>query len=527
MVTLKKFKKIWKKSFSDEELIAINQKIQDFSNEISLHIFNSDLIIPKDFNQSRVTFAYLETDRWDGSEGISPKQLKKLINIWGENYIIALWCLSLLSSKYLLNEVFAEDEDNVRIVSYKELLKLDDFKVFFENKEESLKFMFTKLGYTCDAVNNESIQILSLMHMYGTLKEQLINLDSVDVLDEVSNEWRLMHNVVPQEKFLMIALKPKDWQLQSFSDSMNSLYGVRQFRKLDKSDMIRFVNFYKKAGTNAGTIISLLGKDGVFIERDLSSIEFTQEMIAFINRVFDKEKDLDISTKIDVMFLSKEEKVRNIYNETSNIKKILEIQDYSILFDFVPIEKIFQLRKFNFSKNTLEVMKTIFENTRNIVSTIPIGSGIINDHYRWEILPKSNFDSILAGNYTQCCQHVDGVGKTCVTIGAYRENITIFAVYKDHTMVCQSMLWRADDYIVADSIEPVSSGYTKYIEKAYIELAEHFENNDLELIFGATGRLDSDNLTSGYREEIVSNQQYIPDIYSDASSQERLKGRNE
>jgi hypothetical protein len=356
--------------------------------------------------------------------------------------------------------------------------------------------------------------------MYGTLQENLISLDGVDVFDELNNQWRLTHNVVPQEPFLMIALKPDAWQLQSFSASMNSLYGVRQFRKLDKSDMVRFVNFYKKSGANADVIIALLGKDGLFIERDLSNIEFTQEMIAFINRVFDKEKDLNISTKIDVIFLSKEEKVRNIYNETSNIKKILEIQDYSILFDIVPIEKIFQLRKFNFSKNTLEVMKTIFENTQTIESTIPLFQANVSDRYRCEILPKSNFDSIVAGNYSQCCQHVSGVGKTCVTIGAYLANTAIFAVYKDDVMICQSFLWMGENTVVADSIELVSGDYSERVIESYLLLKEFLELNDLNLLVGAHGKANASNRFR--RVDGIEPNEFIIGVYTDARTQYEL-----
>lgn len=525
MVELKPFKKVWKKHFSEDELEKISLSMQDFSNMIALHLFNKEMEIPKDFNQERKTFAYLETDRWDGSEGISPKQLKKLLRVWGDDFVIALMCLSLLSQKYLVGEVFEEDEDGLRIVSYKELLKKEEFQVFFKDIDDSFLFTIKTLsGLEVTAVNRDAVMALSIMFIYNNLDEDLLVLSNEEIKKDLEERWMLLAGTIPRDQLVLLAIKPEDWNTNAFLKSLDYFFGKKQIRLLTESEKISFLRFYKNAGRNAGVIIDFLGKDSLTIDVDLSQMNFEQRDIQFLERILAENQDLDFKSKLIVLKVANEERVQNIYNEHGDLRAILATQSYHQLFGVIEFRKIIELQKFNFNENTVAEMVTIFNETRNIVSTIPLCGDIMSKSYRWEVLPKSNFDSIVAGNYSQCCQHVAGVGKTCVTQGAYRENTAIFAVYKDDIMICQSFLWKAGEYIVADSIECVSTQYAEKVIKAYVEFNNFLKEHDMSLIVGNAGRIGNPtSFLSNDRTAIVNHQEFIPNIYCDAKTQSRIR----
>lgn len=524
MVELKPFKKIWKKHFSEDELEKISLSMQDFSNMIALHLFNKEMEIPKDFNQERKTFAYLETDRWDGSEGISPKQLKKLLKVWGDDFVVALICLSLLSQKYLIGEVFEEDEDGIRIISYKELLKKEEFKVFFEDIDASFLFTIKILsGTEILSVQRDAIITLSMMFIYNNVNDSYLQQSDQDIKINLTERWKAIAGIIPRDQLVMLAIKPEDWNTDAFLKSLGYFFGKKQVGLLTESEKISFLRFYKNAGKNAGVIIDFIGKDSLTIDTDLSQMNFEQRDIQFLERVLVENTELDLKSKMIVLKVANEERVQNIYNEHGDLRAILATQSYHQLFGVIEFSKIIELQKFNFNENIVGEMVRIFNETKDMATTVPICRNTVNKHYRWEVLEKSNFDSIVAGNYTQCCQHVAGVGKTCVTQGAYRENTAIFAVYKDDIMICQSFLWRADNYIVADSIESVSAQYAEKVIKAYVEFNEFLKENDMSLIVGNAGRVGDTSFLSNDRSAIVSHQEFIPNIYCDAKTQSRMK----
>jgi hypothetical protein len=187
------------------------------------------------------------------------------------------------------------------------------------------------------------------------------------------------------------------------------------------------------------------------------------------------------------------------------------------IFGSISFQDIAWLKKVNLSQGTLERLMELYKKTQNKkVKKIPLLKGQIGD-YEYEMLSKKDIRGLIAGNLSQCCQRIGGIGNDCVYYGAEHEDSTFFIVAKKGQLVCQSWVWSLEDQACFDSIECVSPSYGRDVLECYKDYVKRAlkESKDINVwTCGAYGRTGQTNVFSQYSEAKKLN-----GVYTDARTQ--------
>lgn len=93
--------------------------------------------------------------------------------------------------------------------------------------------------------------------------------------------------------------------------------------------------------------------------------------------------------------------------------------------------------------------------------------------YTWESMDFSDPNAWFVGLETNCCQHLESAGATCLVYGANNpETSGIFRVMKKGRTVAQSWFWIHDGTFVFDNIEVLRREMRDSVFQAYLDFAK-------------------------------------------------------
>ena len=291
-----KVTKIWKKIFSKEEIEEIFQMFKNVADSVKEQEYDWSISSYKDICYGReLTPPIPETDKWDDTEGVQPKQMKRLLKEVPLSVIERLFITfgkqsdsisRMLSSE---GENFFDIEDNT--ISWKKVLKnfiLKDNNILFNIgkyqqelyfKRELDKELVEKIAL--GEISSQTLEnVKSVLHSFpykmdntfieGILNGEVLESDisvlkneqpfDLNVVLSIKNYspkkfiekqktlWGTIHGFIPKDSTVLF-LNPKKWDQKVFLSSMELLFQTKQISKLSKEDKEFFIKLYRTFGT--------------------------------------------------------------------------------------------------------------------------------------------------------------------------------------------------------------------------------------------------------------------------------------
>jgi hypothetical protein len=368
--------------------------------------------------------------------------------------------------------------------------------------------------------------------------EIILNVDSY--FEDIRSDWKKIHGFIPQDRRVLL-LNPKHWHKKVFLDSMNYMFGTRQIRNLSEEKIVFFIGLYKSFGLYLPFVLNTIKNEKL---SSLSSsfvdlYEMHEEVNPAFKKIFEslaKGIDLmlssaDLFNLVASMHIDSTEKVistktrlsvRDINAMTFAGKFVVKlISSNKDIAKDIPFEHLSQFEKYKISERDMNEVLKLYSQTKDIkVKTIPLLSGTV-DGYHYEMLPKSDLRGLIAGNATNCCQHVSGQAKSCVYQGSKTEDNAVFIITKDDKIIAQSFVWIVKDQLTFDSIEFLGGNNSKQVAECYKEYSTRAleESKILKTITcGSKGRLHNSSESNSWKT--ASNTHSAPSgLYTDARTQ--------
>ena len=302
-------KKVWTKRFKEEELSSI---WTIFKELVSFKI-GREIDWEKEHYSSFIygnnAPVYPETDKWDDTEGVSPKQVKRIMQEIGFQGFRNLCYLFTEDNQQLVGYSYYDRESNS--ISWKEVLDYYIFskesnldislgnllqRDFFPNipLENEVKIHMVKevaweeisrisevIGDSYYPVSAEAVSsilkgetsleaLLNLVSLKPYKQGTLLTLDNIDYekrVKELEREWVRKHSFIPKNKFLKL-LPPENWDKDSFIIGLQKLYKTKNLNSLALKDQENFISLYKTFGHSLPKIAPylMIKKSGVDLE---------------------------------------------------------------------------------------------------------------------------------------------------------------------------------------------------------------------------------------------------------------------
>ena len=522
---------------------------------------------------------YPETDRWDDSEGIQPKQLFKIIDFLGfENFKILASILSKNVGYFIAQDTedtsyfYTEGETReTTIISWKEVIR--DFIMPKIKKKDTIYFgklffcdalgltnmatTFTKNNFPYSINNDifksiiedemevEKILFFKTNQLYDLSEElSLDKLNADDFFQIREDAWKEKHNIIPKNRELLL-IDPEYWDRQVFLDSMQRLYKTKNLTSLNKEDQSDFISFYKAFGKLLSYVAPMLNNEKVSKPSPDWPSLYRNDIPEGLKKILaNAGRGIDIKLKVsDILhiyatmthfedsndFILKRNRITidDVYqlNDVGQQLKSMTKEELESLSD-IPWRHIGVFKKYNVH-NTKAILE-LYTKTKDKKLSIPLVSGRVGQ-YNYEILPKNDIRGLVAGNATNCCQHIpSGIGRSCVYYGAESKDSSFFIITdRAGTIVCQSWIWVNKDVMVCDSAEAVRQDPNFY--DAYVEMAREVVNRSKEIKevrIGSRGRAFGNQLPSTTAVSIPTvpsgtkfNYGRSGTLYSDATNQ--------
>ena len=356
--------------------------------------------------------------------------------------------------------------------------------------------------------------------------------------------WMTQHKITPKNRDLLL-LDPEYWDKVVFLDSMSRLYKTKNLSSLDKEDQSDFIGFYKSFGKLLSLVAPMLNNEKVSTPSPDWPALYRNDVPDGLKKILSNTaRGIDIRLKVaDILHIYStmshfEDSNEFILNKTritvDDVYQLVDVgtqlktmtaSDLKGLKD-IPWRHIGVFKKYNVN-NTKSILE-LYSKTKDNELSIPLVSGRVGQ-YNYEILPKNDIRGLVAGNATNCCQHIPtGIGKSCVYYGAENKDSSFFIITdRAGTIVCQSWIWVNDNVMVCDSAEAVRQDPAFYT--AYTEMAREVVNRSKsikEVRIGSKGRAFNNQLPATNSVDvpsIPSNSKFDygrdGNLYSDAHSQ--------
>ena len=154
-------------------------------------------------------------------------------------------------------------------------------------------------------------------------------------------------------------------------------------------------------------------------------------------------------------------------------------------------------KKFAFDQDYFEVAQEVWEGARKRdASIIPRVQGK-DEEYSYEVLRLDDVTGIYAGNISNCCQKLGGVGETAMLHSMTEKSGRVFIVRdSSKKIIAQSWLWRNGDTICFDNVEiPDNADSQKNQDAIYTilkKVAKELCDKDSEVVdkLIAEGKID-------------------------------------
>lgn len=560
----------FKKEFSKENI----NKIWDFFKVHFSDIKGLDIDWSKEHYLSHILGnvkipLYPETDIWDNSEGITPKQLKIIISYMGfENFKLFSKILSYKVSFYSIgDEKIYNQKDN--IFSWKEAIKknilpkiknnenleigrsLFYMKFFNISSFQSLNNNAVKFPYS---INNSIFKKIVRDHNILNQLEYLKNnniydlntelsldlLDTDEFFEKRSNKWMEICGFIPKSKDLLI-LNPKFWDKDSFLSGMNILFKTKQLRNLSDEDQKKYIYLYKSFGKTIVYVAPMLLNENLNeVDPTWPELYMEETPLSLLKILENSSRGIDIKLKVSqFIFMFK---TLNFFNDAESvilkkdritiddIKSLVEVGELFNSFSAKEIENLKNIswehisifKKYNINSSLIEKYISLYSKVSNIkLKHIPVVKGTVNE-YTYEILPKSDIRGLICGHATNCCQHLDNEGRSCTMYGAEAEDSTFFIISKNGAIIAESWLWldESKKIMVCDSVESLVRSLK--IQECYNKMAEDvFEKSEIEEVRVGASSVFPEKLNIVDSVELPScPKEYNKDkLYSDAGTQ--------
>lgn len=186
-------------------------------------------------------------------------------------------------------------------------------------------------------------------------------------------------------------------------------------------------------------------------------------MFLIICSLFDKIGELDLAELVK----KPNDFVANLRTSAYSVEKGGE------LMAMVAADLWFSDQQFiQYQSEYIKAMSHIASSSRQY----PTVSGGISKEYTWESMDMGNPRAWVVGLETNCCQHLNGAGGSCVRFAAKSpENSGVFRVMKGGNTIAQSWFWfdQVSGSFVFDNIEVLGSEIRDSILECYLDFIEH------------------------------------------------------
>ena len=450
--------KVWKKKFEKDEIDII---IDQASKIVPYLDFNGDVSLASAIGNY---FCHLETDISNNTVGISPKQIKSFISLNSINEIANLFVIMTYIG--VKNKQRYLDEDN----------QLNWSKVF---KEYALDKTIVQIIDSLEI--SDELKILTKANPYMLfLESPQFNRRKTLIKMKVAKEkiWKKALNRIPQDELLTLFVMPNNFngklagefknQFGTIKDIEDNHLRFKLIQLLRKPMKLSQFN-YSDAFYNEATL-----SDG---EKEiLENIpEKTLEHVD-INKLLSIFKDYNF-TNVLISDL-----IESTNQNSSNVSLIVTFHEaMSKVAPEIAQEMVFLslyikrtlVRQYN---QNIPINSYVDLWTNRAESRLYLGK-IKSKKYSIEMMDISDPEQMILGEATDCCQHINGAGYSCLINGMKNNDQGFVKVTKKGKIYAQSWYWTHEDehygkFLCFDSIECPSGSNTSEIIDLYIELSE-------------------------------------------------------
>lgn len=470
-----------------------------------------------------------ETDICDGTAGVTPKQMRFLIDSIGFENIKKLFDLmnsnttayrTKLNGMALDYEVYERDIILWKIILNEEIIP----KIEKSKKEISLGEIFfrhdlgnaiSKYQFKDEVYEAYYSNKLDREEVLEMLKQNLVSNSSPLSLKEIKMDnfwdsrkelWKEVQHFIPGVK-LMLLLDPEYWDKKIFLDALGYFYGVKQLSKLSSVDQEKFITFYKIFGHNLSVIKNVIKERNMLNNASLNQLKQYPELYTFnegILNAFIKVTDLakkgfyfefDLDEYITILAtISLEqglsEHILKKENLTYSEFKDFILEQKSTVLNYGRTGKIKDLASYDFRSSALFKMynvdsneqmnvRNLYAKTSAIKTVLPLFKKTIGN-LTVELVDKSDLRGLIAGKATNCCQRAIRAergpsygGNASVYYGAEEETSSFLLISKKNRIIAQSWVWLHKDILCYDSLEVLGNEVSDQVLKCYEAYAEH------------------------------------------------------
>ena len=542
-----KVKKIWTKKFSKKEIEEIWDAFINATPLSKEEWENTKLL---EFFKKNHQVVHPETDKWDDTEGIQPKQIKEFLKIYSlkdfEKLCLFLNTMAARDNNYLksfISDGFISWESffNQVMKDYYSIKNIEEVigKIYIDLFDRKYsRYQFDKSAFKKIGENLSNITVLDsaikMNLVKGNVTKEHFNLDSFFETRKVL--WKKVKGITPQSKAILLA-NPNNFD-KSILLKVEELFGTKQIAKLKENQQNIIAKIINMFGINALAI----PKEALLNIETLTTSDRNDINISDYRVVLNKFKGLSIREYLNLINMFKSNnKIFEDFKKKDKISK--EDIDLYLYIDRVIsyarsreeknalmtldlyFWKVFQRYGVNGPEHIVQ-LATLFEKNKDNKCTIPNIKGSVNK-YEFEMIQKNNPIGLILGYATDCCQTFDNNGEECLIAGYERENSTFFVVKKKNKIYAQSWVWEKTTkegkrVLCFDSIEVLGKDLNKSkdILQCYLEASSHLKYD--YIIAGADGNSIPKGIeslgeikTKGF---VLNNDLTLPfsGIYSDA-----------
>lgn len=550
-------KKIWHKEFSEGELNIVWGMFLDLAGEVDWE--TTEYV---DFFRNNTNIPYPETDKRDDTEGVKPKQMRKILDVLDDlDLIKALFkCLKeqnfrrapffedgYISWKQVLNEeimLMLEDENPKTKIGAYILEKTHPELSYYKYKEEVYE------GFLAGEITVNDFSLILKEKPYPAGKTlSLKQLTMEDFWDERKKLWNKTLNIIPKHQALLL-LEPKYWDKDVFLSTMDYFFGTKNFTTLEGHHQNNFLNLYKTFGRNLSLVKNII-KEKKTVDNGFSLLLEMYHKMDEKNPAFEKfinQNNVGIDAEYSIVDLAKVLVALTYFDEAqeslskkqrikaSDINVLIEAADLAIsyvrggnekLLKHMKYEHMNVLNKYNLSDQQKKWALALYERTAHLKTKVPLFKETIGA-YTVEMIDKDDIRGLVAGNATNCCQTLSSDrrtktinGSNCVYYGAEELNSTFFLVSKNNRIVAQSWVWMKKGQLTFDNIEVLGQEIRDSIADCYQAYANYvLKNKFVERVTVGTGHSD---LSLGNFWKKIDNFETHSEAYDAANSQYEIK----
>lgn len=483
----KKTYKYWNKKMEDEKLVQTIFSMFQRHFPFSAEDWEEESL--ESATQKYGGFCHPETDVFDNSEGVQPKQIKKFMKFYSlEDFdgIISILNkgvpqLQRYSSDGFISwervfidliEPLYEEEGNVN--KLKGTLLVSYFEPFFKNFHVD-EDMIPVIGE-----NQEIIEVIKTAQKLGVMKGNKLSKDSINIesmFEERQNLWQKTNGFKPQSQFMLLS-NPNNFD-KALLGKLEEVWGTRQIAKMTDQEQFAVSIMVNLLGVNA----MVLTKETLLTVSRLSNVNTNEFNVGDFRKVLKNIIHLDPKMSIESVY-----NYIQIFTKSPHIHKEIEKKDeithedldvYSYMHNMLQYAndnqrktllsldlyfwKTFLRYGVNDANSILNLISLYDKNKENDMN-IPIVTGK-SKSYEFDILTKDNPLGLILGYATDCCQVIGNAGENCLRKGFTSPDSGFFAVRKKGRIYAQSWIWQKETekgkILCFDSVEVLGKDLKK------------------------------------------------------------------